>query len=927
MTPERWKQVEDLYHAARERDGAARAVLLDEVCAGDRDLRDRVESMLDAHDRAGSFIQTPAAGDIPELLAAVEPPALPAGEVLGHYRIESLLATGGMGEVYRARDLRLDRTVALKVLPASLSTDAERLRRFASEARAVSALNHPNILTLYDVGTRDRAPYAVYELLDGEDLQARLARGALPTREAVEYARQVALGLAAAHQRGIVHRDLKPANIFITNEGRAKLLDFGLARQVRTAEGDRATRADTTGAGMILGTVGYMSPEQARGEAADARSDIFSLGAVLYEMLTGHRAFQRATAPETLTAILKEDPPELARPTTALPAPLRRLVAHCLEKNPAQRFQSAQDLAFDLAGGTDDAAVPAVSSAAPARRRRVGGAVLAFAMGAAAAAVVAATWIRGREIQPPSFHPLTFRHGLVWNARFAPDGRTVVYSAAWNGTDVDIYTTRPESSESSATSFKTATLLSISSAGELSMILRPRVVANWITTGTLARAPLLGGAPREILDQVEDADWSPDGKDQVVVHRVGAEDHVEYPVGHRLYTTTGFVSNVRISPDGSRVAFIDHPLPRNDRGVVMTVDRDGRTHRLSPQWETAHGLAWAPGGREIWFTAAERGNSRSLYAVTLDGRVRPLYAGAGSLTLLDVGREGAALVSHRLNRVTVLSRASGEARDRDLSWLDWTLPNTLSADGRKLLFSEQGAAASRGYDVWLRNTDGSPPVRLGEGRALHLSADGKWALTWPPDPSRLVLLPTGIGAPVNVAFAGIEQYSFGCFTSDGRRIVFLGREPARPFRTFVGEVGGGAARAITPEGRTGVGGRVLVSPDDAWVVAGDSTGESQLPALFALDGGKSRPIAGLQADELPFQWASQPNTVFVRAGRDPLRVYRLDVLTGRRELWKAFPVPDPATNPGVFLVTPDGSGYIYSYTRNASDLYLVEGLR
>jgi serine/threonine protein kinase len=923
VTPERWRQVEDLFHEARARDAASRAAFLAEACASDVDLRARVESMLDAHERAGGFIETPAAETAPELLAAAETPTLPRGQLVGHYRIEALLGTGGMGEVYRALDTRLDRRVALKVLPASLSTDTERLRRFEREARAVSALSHPNILTLYDVGTHDRLPYAVYELLEGEDLRARLRAGALPAREALQYAQQIAFGLAAAHGRGIVHRDLKPENIFLTTEGRAKLLDFGLARQERGRDAGEGTAH--TGAGVILGTVGYMAPEQARGEPADARSDIFSLGVVLYEMLTGQRAFQGDSAPETLAAILKDDPPDLAQTRPALPTRIARIVSHCLEKLPGKRFQSAEDLAFALGLASEDLALPSAPRLGrPASRRPLAAALgVGVVLGVAAALALS----RGTTPDPPSFHPLTFQNGLVWNARFAPDGRTVVYSATWKGEEPDIYTTRPENTESSATGFTSATLLSVSSAGELSMLLHPRVVANWATTGTLARAPLLGGAPREILDQVEGADWSPDGKDQAVIHRVGAEEHIEFPVGHRLYTTKSYVTDVRVSPDGSRVAFIDHPVPRNGRGAVMTVDRDGQTQTLSAGWNFVLGLAWAPAGREIWFTAAPHGNSRLLYAVTLGGRVRPLYGGAGSLTLLDVGRDGAALVSHRLNRVTVLSRAPGETQERDLSWLDWTLPNTLSSDGRKFLFSEQGAASSKGSDVWLRNTDGSPPVRLGEGRALHLSPDGKWALTWPPDASRLVLLPTGVGAPVNVTFAGIEQYFYACFTSDGRHIVFIAREPGRPFRTFIGDVSGGRARAVTPEGRTGVAGRIVVSPDGAWVVAGDNIGENELPALFSLTGEKPRPIPGLTMEDQPFQWTTEPNILYVRAGRDPLRVFRLDVTTGRRELIRTFPMPGPATGPGALLMTPDGSAYVYSYTRNAADLYLVEGLR
>ena len=301
---------------------------------------------------------------------------LTSGTRLGPYEIQSPLGAGGMGEVYRARDARLNRDVAIKILPASFSADPDRLQRFAQEARAAAALNHANILSIYDIGDDRGAPYVVSELLEGETLRDRLRNSALTSRKAIEYAQQIARGLAAAHEKGIVHRDLKPENLFITNDGHVKILDFGLAKFTRP-EADLSDEAPTiqvaTEAGTVLGTAGYMSPEQVRGKPADSRSDIFSFGAILYEMLSGKRAFHGDSAADTMSAILKEEPPDLAETNRNVSPALERIVRHCLEKNPAERFQSARDVAFNLEALTDvstssRSGLPAVPEQKPVRR-------------------------------------------------------------------------------------------------------------------------------------------------------------------------------------------------------------------------------------------------------------------------------------------------------------------------------------------------------------------------------------------------------------------------------------------------------------------------------------------------------------------------------------------------------------------------------
>jgi dipeptidyl aminopeptidase/acylaminoacyl peptidase len=368
---------------------------------------------------------------------------LPSGSQLGPYTIASPLGAGGMGEVYRARDSRLGRDVAIKVLPSSSSADADRLQRFEQEARAAAALNHPNILALYDIGRSEAGPYLVTELLEGETLRSSLERGALPARKAIEQAMQIARGLAAAHDKGIVHRDLKPENIFVTADGHAKILDFGLAKllepePVVAGGSTRPTTPPATTPGVVLGTVGYMAPEQVRGHQADHRADIFAFGAVLYEMLSGRRAFQRETSAETMTAILKDDPPELSSHGIVLPPALQRVISRCLEKNPAARFQSAGDLAFalDALSTSGTSATPAIATARP----RAGGLVWIAAAVCVVALVGAAAWIYTRpaagDVRPirftfslPSDWTIDLPPGSALPLAVSPDGRSILVRA------------------------------------------------------------------------------------------------------------------------------------------------------------------------------------------------------------------------------------------------------------------------------------------------------------------------------------------------------------------------------------------------------------------------------------------------------------------------------------------------------------------
>ncbi len=527
---------------------------------------------------------------------------LSAGTRLGPYEILAPIGAGGMGEVYRARDERLKRDVAIKVLPPSYSQDADRLRRFEQEAQSAGGLNHPNITAVHDIGTNvgDGSPYIVTELLEGETLRNRLSGGAIAVRRAIDYAMQIAKGLAAAHEKGIIHRDLKPENLFLTNDGRVKILDFGLAKLTQNeGAGVQQTNLPTaagTEPGVVMGTLGYMSPEQVKGKPADQRSDIFSFGAILYEMLSGRRAFHRESAAETMSAILREEPPDLSATNRNIQPGLERVVRHCLEKNPEERFYSMRDVAFDLEAlsGLSGAAAIAPGAAAGARGRPswplLAGAVLATALVCGLAAYFAVA--RAGNRPPPSFRQLSFRRGQILSARFAPDGQTVVYSAAWDGKPMEVFVGRPESPESRPFGLAGAEVLAISKSGDMAVSLDRSLAGGFRRTGTLAQLSVAGGAaPRDIQKEVDWADWSPDGKSLAIVRAVPGKSRLEYPAGKLVYETGGWISHPRISADGERVAFVDHPIPNDDGGSIALVDRSGKLKKISEPFASAQGLA------------------------------------------------------------------------------------------------------------------------------------------------------------------------------------------------------------------------------------------------------------------------------------------------------------------------------------------------
>ncbi|HTO86334.1 MAG TPA: protein kinase [Thermoanaerobaculia bacterium] len=854
---------------------------------------------------------------------------LPAGSRLGPYEILAPLGAGGMGEVYRAKDPRLGREVAIKVLPASFSSDADRLRRFEQEARAAGLLNHPNITAVYDIGTHEGAPYVVQELLEGETLRAELADGRFSSRKAIEYAQQIAQGLAAAHEKGIVHRDLKPENLFVTRDGRVKILDFGLAKLTEAEPGGQATSLPTATAGtepgVVMGTLGYMSPEQVKGKAADARSDIFAFGAVLYEMLSGKRAFHGESAAETMASILREDPPELSVTGQNISPGLERIVRHCLEKNPERRFQSASDIAFDLETLSGLSGPMATPARAPGKKWGRPSSLLGAALlgGLVVGAIVYLAGARMGSRLPPSFQQLTYRHGTVWSARFGSDGKSIFYSASWDGHPTEIFVSSPESPESRPFGLSGADVLAISASGELAVGLASTVSGEFLKTATLARTSATGGgAPRQMLEDVQFADWSPDGKELAIVRAAGGRTRLEYPIGKALYETGGWIGNPRVSPLGDRVAFIDHPVGGDDGGSVAAVDRTGKKTNLSELFGSIQGLAWSPDGSEIWFTAALA--SRALYGVSPAGKQRLIARVTGSLTLQDTSRDGRVLLTDELRRVGLSVLAPGDGKEKDLSWLDWSRPAGLSADGKTVLFFESGAGGGPGYSVYLRGTDGGPAVRLGEGTALSLSPDGKWALallhkfTNP----EVVLYPTGAGQPRPLPLGSLKPQT-GRFLPDGRRILIVATEPRRATRIYLTDVQGTKPQALTDENYRGP---TFTSSDGTRFLV---RGPDETTSAYSFETRGLTPIPAIQPNEIVAGWTADGTGLYVQGPGIPAPIDRLDLATGRRERWKEIAPSDVAgvVRISSFVISPDGRFYTYAYSRVLSNLYLAGNLK
>ncbi|HXI11632.1 MAG TPA: WD40 repeat domain-containing serine/threonine protein kinase [Thermoanaerobaculia bacterium] len=820
-----------------------------------------------------------------------------SGTRLGPYEIIALIGAGGMGEVYRAIDTRLRRDVAIKILPQTLVADPDRIARFEQEARATAALKHPNVVTIHDFGT-DTGPYLVTELLEGQTLAETLGRGPVSVRRAVAWSLQVLRGMGAAHARGIIHRDLKPANIFITTDGTVKVLDFGLAKIVT----DTASMVDEptvriSHPGTVAGTIGYMSPEQVRGEPLDASSDIFSFAVVLHEMLAGKPPFLRPSSAETLTAIMRDDPPRLESPP--YPPALVATILRCLDKLPAGRFHSAHDLALHL-----EMIDLGWSGSSPSL-----------------GVVELPRW------EPPALQQLTYHRGTVLHARFAPDG-SIVYGAAWGDHSAEVFISHRGTPETRPLGVN-GSIHAVSCNGELAVSIGRRNEVGFLSAGTLARMSIVGGAPRPIATDVNEADWTPDGKQLAVARRSEHGFGIEYPLGHTLYESSAWVSHLRFSPSGDRLAFLEHPFGGDNSGYVKVVDLKGNTERLTDDLYIGWGLAWHPVSGEIWYTAAPvdagQGRSVGLYAVRPGSRPREVFSSPGGVFIHDIAADGTVLLSREEWRRNIVGHVGGV--HRDLTWFDWSFPMRLSGDGQALLFEEQGAASGGRYTFYVRDTQGGPAVRLDAGRGRDLSSDGTRVLALTNEtPEGLIIVPTGAGQVQQVAVQGVDHFLGARFFPGEEEILLIGSRAGEGARLWRVSADGGEAHPLSDEGIASWF-FFAISPDGAWIAAVPS---NQMPMLYPVhQGGAPRRIKGIEAGDFPVHWPDDDHILVCRREEKRTFIFELNLISGERRLMHTLTPPDAAGVQGVFPIhfARDSNTYVFGYRILLSSLFLANGLR
>ena len=853
--------------------------------------------------------------------------SLQPGTHLGPYEILTPLGAGGMGEVWKARDPKLDRFVAIKVLPPDFAADADRLRRFQQEARVVASLSHPHVVHVYEAGEFEGAPYLVMELLEGETLRERLRGKAIPPRRAAELVRDVALGLAAAHSKGILHRDLKPENIFLMKDGRVKVLDFGLAKARVASTDSRVETAAFTAAvsepGQVVGTSGYMSPEQVRGEVLDARSDLFSLGVVLWEMVTGDRPFKGDSSIEVMHAILKDDPPELTADLKIPPA-LERILYGCLAKAPEGRFHSAHDLAFALEGMSSSGISASGVAGLPLARARKQ--TLLWAVGLTLAGFLggASLWFfrAGQPSPAPTFKALTFRRGNLVTARFTPDGQSIVYSAAWEGRPSETFFCRADGTGTRSLELVRTSVQAVNARGELLVLLKPE---RWASTsngwGTLALTSLDGGMPKELLAQVQSADFGPDGQSiGALIHTgEGNQQRLEYPLGHTLLETSeGILSRLRISPDGEQVAVL---LQEKGEYVLTLLNRQGARRDLYRSREGLGQPVWIQGGRALAFLKTDFANSGSpLLSVDLAGRVRRLHSDSTLGTVWDASPKGQLLFERTPYRTEVTVRRG--AKEVDLSQGIQTFLSGLSADGDWALLTDFDDGQHP--HTYLRRTDGSPAKSLGASAGAALSPDGKWVLLFGDGPQGKVrLVPAGLGAEREFKQEGLEPTGGG-FSLDGRTLWIGGTMGKGGVVLVPFDLEGHARQPVSIPSQN----IHAFSPADDRVLWTDKGGRA---FLSPLQGGAPMALPwSLQPEERIAGW-DRPGEVLVLHPVDAVheRVDLLEPLTGRRSVLATFTPKDPVGVIGIESVrlSRDRKTVALTCARiDRSDLILAEGL-
>lgn len=862
---------------------------------------------------------------------------LTSGAKLGPYEIQSPLGAGGMGEVYRAKDTRLDRTVAIKVLPSHLSSNTDLKQRFEREAKAISSLNHPRICTLHDIGHQDDIDFLVMECLEGESLAERLRKGPLSLKESLKIGIEVCEALEAAQKAGIVHRDLKPANIMLTKNG-AKLMDFGLAKPSAMGIGSSASApllsaaktmseatplSPLTSAGMVIGTIQYMAPEQIEGKEADARSDVFALGAVLYEMATGKRPFEGKSQISVASAILEKDPEPMRTLKPLTPVAFERVVSSCLAKNPDERFQNAHDVRLDLEWIAED--LPQLTAQHPAQADKSRLKILPWAVAAAVVfAAVGAIFVARRTKPAPQYTSVTFREGTLTGARFSHDGQTIVFSGRWEGEPAQMSVARVGSPESRSMGIPAAEVAAISSSDELAIFLGCEENFFLNCGGTLATVSLAGGSPRTLAEHVAQADWHPDGKRMVVSVASPDGPRLEFPPGHVIYQQkAGWFGHPRFSPEGNMIAFENHSIAGNDDGQVELLDMNGK-HTVLFKSSSVEGLAWSPDGKELWFAATETGGwADTIYAIRPGGKPRVVLT-SPSIRLYDISKDGLVLLSHESWRRQLIGLFPGDKSDHPYSWNDDTQPTAITTDGRLISFYESGElyAIARDYQSYYRPTDGSPAVRLGVG-APAISPDGKWVVLGSNQSNSkrpLQLQPLGPGEPRDLSTLGLIAFNRVRWSDDNRQIVYEAQTDQGGWNAYRQMIANGPPILLMSNIRDSY---PALSPDGKVAALRK---EHDGIYLCSTDGGQAVKLKAASDEEFPIRFAEGGKSLLVAdpTGRE-LVLTLIDLASRRRQLWKRLDSESRADQ--LFVATPDLKYYAYPFPRYSSVLYTVENLR
>ena len=867
-----------------------------------------------------------------------------AGQSFGVYTIIAPLGRGGMGEVYRARDTRLGREVALKVIREDSADDPLRAIRFEQEARAASSLNHPNIVVIYEIGDAplpDRAHplrYLAMELLEGRSLSSILAGEPIPLRRALDWASQLADGLARAHESGIVHRDLKPSNVLVTTDGHVKILDFGLAKlrepSRKDTESPTAAGEALTSPGTVVGTVGYMSPEQTRGEPAEAASDQFSLGCILYEMLTGRAAFDRSSPVETLSAILRDEPEPIEQLNPKVPAPIRWIVERCLAKSAGDRYVSTRDLARDLQTFREHSSAGAVRILPPVvpvhRRRRLLGAAIVAALlllGAGATLVLTGTLKPRSE---PDFRRLTFRPGVVWRALFVPNSDAILYTASWQGTPARSYLTIPESLGNDRSLDSDAQLpMAYSGDGSQVLVLLGRSRAAINARGTLAWWPALGGKPRPILQNAGWADWSEPLNRLAVVRDTGAERVLDVrkadgTLERSVFRTSGGLSYVRFSPDGKTIAFFHHPS-RYDGAAEVRIAETGRpvSRALTPRFPHCAGLDWNQRTGEVWFTASQTDTSSgTVWKVSAGGRLRPVKSLPDFFTLHDVSSSGTrCLLVSSAGGMALFVRRSGSP-PKDLTWLGSSLITDVSSDGGHLLFEDSGAG-EKSLGMWTRPADGGEALRIGTAALGKFAPDGRSIVALTPQlsgPQQLILVPVGPGA-VRQLTSSKASHSTPSFA--GPDTILFVRSDAGRSEVWRMATDGTGAQSLGAEGCD----MPSASPSGLLFLCRGGEAKGAL-FLFPMSRGSGRKLYELPDGKTInyARWNGSGEQVFA-VTRD-LRFLTIEASSGRVLASESIDLGEGVGSDSLIgaAFSADATVQAYSFDRFSSGLYLADGL-